>query len=273
MSDGRLGDRELEAALRDVGARLRYPPSADLLPAVRARIEAERAGGLWALLRSPRAALVPALATLALLLAVTLAFQPVAATAAEALGLGRLIIFRSAATPLPAPTRSAQTPAPQSAVLADARRVASVEEASREAGFAVLVPTALGVPDEVHVRSSSQGATVFLVYVPRPDIPAAKQTGIGVLVTQVAGAVETAFLGKVLPPGSRVEELTVNGRRGVWIEGAPHQMFFRAANGQVVADTLRLAGNVLAWDQGSVFIRLEADLPKDRALAIGSSMR
>lgn len=273
MSDERIGDRELEAALRDVGARLRYPPSADLVPAVRARIGTERAGGLWALLRAPRVAFVPALATLALLLAATLAFQPIAATAAEALGLGRLIIFRSAATPSPAPTRSAQTPAPQSAVLADARRVASVEEASREAGFAVLVPAALGVPDEVHVRSSSQGATVFLVYAPRSDIPAAKQTGIGVLVTQAPGTLEKPLLGKVLTRNSRLEEVTVNGRPGVWIEGAPHQMFFRGASGEFVTDTLRLAGNVLAWDQGGVFVRLEADLVRDRALAVASSMR
>lgn len=272
MTEGAIADRELEAALRDVGARLAYPPAADLLPAVRARIAQQRAGGSWWLLRSPRTAFVPALATLALLLAAAVAFQPIAATAAEALGLGRLVIFRSAATPSPTPSRSPDAPA-QRSILADARRVAGVDEASREAGFTVLVPAALGRPDEVHVRGSGPGATVFLVYAPRPDLPASKQTGIGALITQAAGAVETAFLGKVVPPGSRVEEVTVNGGRGVWIEGAPHQMFFRAPSGDVVADTLRLAGNVLAWDQGRVFVRLEADLPKERALEIASSVR
>lgn len=268
MSDGRLGDRELEAALRDVGARLRYPPSADLLPAVRARIEADRSSGVWALLRSPRAAFAPALATLALLLAVALAFQPAGASALEAIGIGRLTIFRGTVpTATPASTRAPGT------LLPDAVRVASVEEASRQVGFAVLVPADLGVPDEVHVARALNGGTVFLVYAPRPGIPAAKQTGVGVLVTQVRGAFELPLLGKVLPAGSRAEELTVNGGRGAWIEGAPHQIFFRTAGGQVLTDTLRLAGNVLVWEQGATFMRVEADLPRERVVRIASSMR
>lgn len=263
MTDGRLSDRELEAALRDVGAHLSYPATADLLPAVRARIEEQRGGGFWSIFRSPRAAFVPALATVALLVLLTLAFQPLGANALEALGIGRLAIFRAAETPPPT----------AGSVLADAQRVANVEEASRQAGFTVLVPAELGRPDEVYVRQSPQGATAFLVYGPRPGIAPSRQTGIGVLITQAAGTFEAPLLGKVLPPGSRADEVTVNGRRGVWIEGAPHQMFFRAPNGEVVIDTLRLAGNVLAWDQGAVFIRLEADITKDQAIRIASSVR
>lgn len=264
MSDGRLDDRELEAALRDVGARLRYPPTADLLPAVRARIEAERRQPGWL----PRMSLVPALATAALLLVATLAFQPVGASALEAIGIGRLTIFRGASPP---PTPVA-TPGPGT-ILPGGVRVASVDEAARQAGFAVLVPVALGQPDEVYVVHGRHGPAVFLVYAPRADLPAAKQTGIGALVMQAAGRFEPAFLGKVLPPGARAEEVTVNGRRGVWVDGAPHEMFFVAPNGEVVFDTLRLAGNVLVWDQGGLFVRLEADLTKERALRIASSMR
>jgi hypothetical protein len=263
-----MTDRELEAALRDVGAHLAYPRGADLLPAVRARIGEERRGAPWALLRWPRAAFLPALATVALLLVATLAFQPIGASALEAIGIGRLTIFRGAG-PAPSPTA---TPA-RASVLPDAVKVTSVEEASRQAGFAVLVPAELGRPDEVYVAPGLNGGTVFLVYAPRPGIPAAKQTGIGVLVTQVPGAFELALLGKVLPPGSRAEEVTVNGGRGAWIEGAPHQIFFRTASGQILTDTLRLAGNVLAWERGSVFVRIEADIPKDLALRIASSMR
>lgn len=268
MSEGRLTDRELEAALRDVGAHLAYPRTVDLLPAVRARIVEERAGGVWALLRSPRAAFLPALATVVLLLVATLAFQPVGANALEAIGIGRLTIFRGAPPP-PAPSA---TPG-RATLLPGAVKVASVEEASRQAGFRVLVPAELGRPDEVFVASGLNGGTVFLVYVPRQDIPAAKQTGIGVLVTQVAGAFELPLLGKALGPGARAEEVTVNGGRGAWIEGAPHQIFFRTASGQILTDTLRLAGNVLAWEQGPSFLRIEADLPKDRTLRIASSMR
>lgn len=263
MTERRFTDRELETALRDVGAHLTYPPRADMLPAVRARIT-ERREGFWSTFRSPRLAFVPALATVALLALATIALQPIGVTAAEALGLGRLAIFRAAETP---PASSGK------AVLPDAERVASVEEASRRAGFTVLVPAALGRPDEVYVGRSPQGPAVFLVYAPRPGIAPSKQSGIGVLITEAPGAFEAPLLGKVLPPGARSEQLTVNGGRGVWIEGAPHQIFFRAPSGEVVIDTLRLAGNVLAWDQGGAFVRLEADLPKDEALRIASSVR
>jgi hypothetical protein len=263
MRDRRLTDAELEGALRDLGAHLAYPRAADLVPAVRARIERGRGESFWALLWSPRAAFVPALATIVLLLAAALAFQPVAASAAEALGLRGLAIFRIFEPPAPASGK----------VLADALRVASVEEAARQAGFAVIVPSALGRPDDVYVRASSQGATVFLVYGARPGLTPSAQTGIALLVTEARGSFEVPLLGKVVGPGARVEQLSVNGGPGVWIEGAPHQIFFRAPDGQVVVDSLRLAGNVLAWDQGGLFIRLEADVPKDQALRIASSTR
>ncbi len=204
----RSTDGELESALRDLGAHLSYPATRDLLPAVRARIEQRRGESFWATFWSPRAAFVPALATLALLVLATLAFTPIGASAAEALGLRGLAIFRGAEAP----------PAVRGkAVLPDALKVASVDEASRQAGFAVLVPSEVGRPDEVYVRGSSQGTTVFLVYGARPGIAPAKETGIGMLVTEARGSFEAPLLGKVVGPGSRVEQLTVNGGRGVWI--------------------------------------------------------
>ena len=260
----RFGDRELEAALRDVGAHLAYPPVKDVLPAVRARIEPGGTGGFWQLLWSPRFALAPALATVALLLVAALAFQPIGATAAEILGLRGIVIFRSAETPPPAAGQ---------AILPDALPVASVAEASRQAGFAVVVPSGLGRPDAVYVRTSTQGATAFLVYGSRPGVPPSKVTGLSVLVTEARGSIDTALLGKVVGPGTRTEQLLVNGGAGVWIEGAPHQIFFRAPNGEVVVDSLRLAGNVLVWEQGGLLLRVEADVARGDALRIAASMR
>ncbi len=154
----RLTEGELEAALRDTGAHLAYPPTVDLVAAVRERIEA-RPSGLMQLLWSPRYALVPALATLVLLALATLAFTPIGAQAAEALGLRGLVIFRTAQTPppptptpRPSPSASASASVPPGGVLSDAHRVASVEAASREVGFTVLVPSALGPPDEVYAE-------------------------------------------------------------------------------------------------------------------------
>lgn len=274
QTDRGSSDIELERALRDLGAHLAYPPAVDLLPAVRARIE-HRGSGFAQLLWSPRFAVVPALATVVILLIATVAFQPVAATAAEALGLRGLVIFRTAQTPSPAtPRPSASASASPGGVLFDAHRVASVDDASREVGFRVLVPSALGPPDEVHVRVTGQDAQAFLVYQPRGGIPPSSQTGIGVLITEVRGSFEVQLLGKLLGPGSKAEELKVSGAPAVWIEGAPHQFFYRAPNGQFIQDTLRLSGNVLVYDEPSgLLVRIEADVGKDRALAIASSLR
>jgi hypothetical protein len=279
----RLTDAELEATLRDAGAHLAYPAAADLLPAVRARLE-QRRGGFAQLLWSPRYALVPAVVTLVILALATLAFTPIGAQAAEALGLRGLRIFQTAQTPPPLPPRpspsaSATASVPPGGVLFDAVRVASVDAASRQAGFTVIVPSALGSPDEVYTRVTSQDSQVFLVYRPRaataaaPALPESSQTGVGLLVTEVRGSFEIGLLGKLLGPGSRPEQLTVNGVPGVWIEGAPHQFFYRQPNGTFVQDTLRLAGNVLIWNSGDLLIRLEAEIPKDAALQIAGTMR
>lgn len=263
MTERRFSDAEIEAALRDVGAHIAYPPTADLLPAVRSRIEQRADVGFWDLVRSPRLSYVPALATVALLALAALAFQPVATTAAEALGLRGIAIFR--APEVPAVTGRT--------ILSDAKRMATVEGASTEVGFRVRVPAALGQPDEVYVRIADRVTQAFLVYGPRSGVPVSKESGVSVLVTEVRGALETQLLGKVIPAGGRVEELTVNGGRGVWIEGQPHQLFYRGPSGDILVDSIRLAGSVLLWEQDGLLLRIEAQVPKDQALRIAASMR
>lgn len=267
----RFSDRELEEALRDAGTRLAYPVAADLGPRIRARLAQRRGQSYWAALWSPRLAVVPALATAILLVLATLVFQPAGAQALE--GLRGLVIFRTAETPSPTvrPAASA-TPSPTGGgALIGTRVVASVDEASREVGFAVVVPAALGTPDEVRVSVSAQAAQAFLVYGPRPDLPASAQTGIGLLVTEVKGSFDQAFLGKLIGPGTKVDQLAIEGSSAVWIEGL-HQFFYRAPSGSVVTDTTRLSGNVLVWNKGDLLVRIEADIPRDRVVAIAASM-
>lgn len=271
--DPRLTDGELESTLREVAGSLAYPAERDLVPAVRRRIAAQRGPSFWSGLWSPRLAAVPALATIVLLILATLMLQPVGARALE--GIRGLVIFRTAATPTPTPRPSATatfpTPTPTGAGVSDSRRVASVEEASREVGFTVLVPAALGTPDEVRVSVTAQVAQAFLVYAPRAGIPASAQTGIGVLVTEVKGSFDFGLLGKLAGPQTKVEQLTVKGSGAVWIEGL-HQFFYRAANGTFINDTTRLSGNVLVWNKGDLLVRVEADLPRDDVVRIAASM-
>ncbi len=269
MTSGRLTDDELERALRDVGAHLAYPPAADLLPAVRARIEQRHAESFWSIFRSPRAAFVPALATVALLLLAALAFQPIGANALEALGLRGLVVFRGAEAP---------PPSVGAAILPDATRVASLDAASREVGFEVRAPTAAvgAPPDEIYVRRAEGQQQAILVYRTGASggfVPASKVPGVGMLIVETRGKVAQPLLGKLVPPGGRIEQLTVNGGPGLWIEGEAHQFFYLGPDGNILPDSVRLAGNVLAWEQGDLLMRIEAQVDRDVALKLAGAMR
>ncbi len=268
----RFSDRELEEALRDAGARLAYPATVDLVPRIRRRLVPRRGESYWATLWSPRLAVIPAAATVILLVLATLVFQPAGAQVLE--GLRGLVIFRTAETPAPTvrPPGPTATPTPTGGgALIGTRVVASVEDASREVGFTVLVPAALGAPDEVRIAVTTQAAQAFLVYAPRPDLPTSAQTGIGLLVTEAKGSFDLTLIGKLVGPGTRVDQLTVKGAPAVWIAGL-HQFFYRGPSGAFINDTVRLSGNVLVWNKGDLLVRIEADIPRDRVVEIATSM-
>ena len=79
-------------------------------------------------------------------------------------------------------------------------------------------------------------------------------------------------IGKLAGQATVVEKVTVGGEHGIWAEGAPHGLFYRAPNGDILQDSLRLAGNTLLWERGSLLLRLESNLMKAEALAIAESV-
>ena len=142
--------------------------------------------------------------------------------------------------------------------------------------WAIAVPSALGLPDEVYVQQPPDGppqGEVTLVYRPRPGIPAAPQTGVGVLITEARGAVATNFFGKMLGPNATLEEVTVGAHQGYWISGTPNVFFFIDANGDFRNETMRLAANTLILDDGGTVVRIEGDLTKAQALQIAASLQ
>lgn len=92
MSDsGRPSEREIERGLRDLGARIEYPPTPDVAPSVRRRLEEEGRRGsprrsLWRFVLSPRWS-VPAAALV--LLALALLTPTVRETLSEPFSLGQ----------------------------------------------------------------------------------------------------------------------------------------------------------------------------------------
>ncbi len=172
-------------------------------------------------------------------------------------------------------------PTPTSVPLPIAERLGLGEPLSLEAartrfGAPIARPDGLGEPDEIYLREPPAGGMVSLVYRPRPGLPAAGSTGVGLLLSQFRGGLAPEFLGKGLGPGSRVEQVAVAGGaagRALWIEGQPHLFFFRDRAGQVRDESVRLAGSVLLWERGDLTLRLEGALGRDDALRVAASVR
>ncbi len=276
MPELRMNDDQLAQALADVGLRVAWPATPDLRARVTSRIAAPRRLPWWRAFASPRYGFAPAIITIALALLAVLALSPEArATATDILRLRGVEIFRGP-VPTPSPTRSPGSLSPTPFPLGIGVQV-TLDEAKARAGFPVVVPSdpLLGTPDEVFLRTTSSGSTaVSFVYVARTGIPTSAQAGVAAIVTEFSGAsVDENFFGKVLDRTTTLEKVTVNGQPGFWIEGTPHFFFYNAGGGNIQQETLRLAGNTLIWTQGTLLLRLEAQVDRATALRIAGSMR
>ena len=256
----RVRDDELEATLFTLGRSLAYPRPSNTAAAVRARIAARpRALPWWR-----RYALAPALVTaLLLLLVVVFSLPGVRAAAQDFLHLRGIDIF-----PVPSVPSLTPRPSPSSSAFIPGDRVTLAEAQSR-VHFAIRQPAQLGAPDEIYVDAEER---VTLVYRDRPGIPISGATGVAALVVELPGTVDATFFGKGFGPGTTLEEVTVNGSPGYWLQGVPHFFFYRTSAGSILQDTLRLAGNTLIWTQGGVTYRVEADVTKATALQIAGSV-
>jgi hypothetical protein len=154
-------------------------------------------------------------------------------------------------------------------------RQSTLPQARAAVKWPLLVPTSLGQPDEVYVEpapDAPSGGEVTLVYAAQQGIPAAGETGVGVLITEARGAVNSQFFGKMLGPGTTIEPVTVAGSSGYWVSGAPHVVVFVDSTGAVRFETLRLATNSLLINVGGTVVRIEGNLSKAQALEIGASL-
>ena len=163
-----MPEHELEATLADLGERLAYPRPTRLGDAVRARLRDPRTRRWWHVLRSPRYAFMPLIATLTVLaLVVVLAVPDARAAASEFLRLRGIDIFRAPAVATPAGTA-----VPRATF---AGSLTTLDEARRRADFTVRAPTdpRLGAPDEVYRGLSPTGLrdVITLVYTGRAGIP------------------------------------------------------------------------------------------------------
>ena len=248
---------ELERDLFDLGRRLEFPETPRVSARVAARLTRPARPMLGRRLRIAPSAVAAAVVFVAAVSAILLASPAAREAVADFLGVSGIEI------------QYGGDDRPEIARDLDLGRPVSLAEARDEVSFPILVPTELGPPDEVYVGRPVPDS-VSLVYGTGPDLPEAKQIGVGALLTEFKATIESGLLKKMTTEGATVRPADI-GDEGYWIEGA-HELLYVDVDGVIVADSARLAANALVWEEDGVTYRLESKLSLERALAIGRSL-
>lgn len=150
----------------------------------------------------------------------------------------------------------------------------TLDRARAELGFEPLVPRAAGRPERVFVDTRVPGGELALAYSPGPGLPEAGSTGLGLLVGEFRGDLAPEYLGKIAPGATEIARLRVDGGRAIWIEGAPHLVFYRPpdSDSDFAETRLRLADNALLLERGNLLVRLEGAFSRERALELAQSL-
>jgi len=127
-----------------------------------------------------------------------------------------------------------------------------------------------GSPDAVYLSDSGQ---VTMAWAGTPKLPAAGDSGIGLLLTQYEASSSREFAEKSIGPETGAQRLMVEGQTAVWIEGAAHTFTLLDVEGDPIEETTRLAANVLLWQARGVNHRLETTTELQGALAVVGRLR
>ena len=112
-----------------------------------------------------------------------------------------------------------------------------------------------------------------IVYAAVKGIPVSPQAGVSAIVVEFKGTIETQIMAKAIGPGTTLDAVPLGGGVAYYLAGQPHQFFFRDPQGNLQPETLRLAGNTLLWEEAGYTYRLEAQVSRDEAVRIASSLR
>ncbi|MGF1617951.1 MAG: hypothetical protein ACFCU2_09140 [Acidimicrobiia bacterium] len=244
-------ESRLETILASLGDSIDWPkPSPHLSTQVLARMESDQptsaSRGFW------RRRAIAAVAVL--LVSLVFVFSPTARqAAADWLGAAGIRIGITSEQP---PTTGADL---------DLGELIPLDEAGESVDFQLRIPGGddLGVPDAVYLADNGQ---LTMVWAGTPSLPAAGNTGIGLLLTQSPSGGQIAE--KSIGPDTSVQRLSVEGQPALWVEGATHTFTLLDRDGNPIEETTRLAANVLLWEAYGVNHRLETTGDLQNSLAI-----
>jgi hypothetical protein len=256
-------EEQIGAALAQLRPAVAYPPTPALADRVRRHLAPEARPS-----RGPsRFRVWSAVAALLLATVLVVLIWPEARDAvAQHLGLRGV---RITYVPEVAPSPPAPDPRLRLGTALD------LDSARARVPFPILVPTLeeLGPPGEVYVNPAVPGGEVSLLYAPRPGLPEAPGTGLGLLISQAPGHGVSPVYEKGAGPDTRLRSVRVGSQPGFWIDGAPHRFGYFGPDGGGLVGEARLAANVLVWEQDGVTVRIEGALSLEAAQRIAASLR
>jgi hypothetical protein len=258
---------KLATLLAEVAPEVEFPPTPQLSPAVRRRIESgplpvgrihlpRTRAPVWRLLATAACVLI-------VVLGVTLTLSATARRAvADLLGIvGIHITFDEDAG-------AGLDPEPD---LRLGERV-DLATARDRAGFSVAVPgrdVTKGLGRAVYY-DPAVGSTgmVSLVYPPAAD----RLAELDLLVTQFRAAVDQAYLKKLSVTEGGVVYTSVGPEPAFWV-GHRHLLYYVTGEIEPVEESARLAGKVLLWEEGGVTYRVEGAPSLRAALRVAHGLR
>ncbi|GAB1823005.1 hypothetical protein [Herbidospora sp. RD11066] len=232
-------DDAFEAELRALGESLHVPPPPG-------DMEARVLAALQEPVRKPRFTTKRLVAVVAAFLVVLVAATPQGrAAVVEVLRFAGVEIEVGNREPLPSASPGEPLPSETSAALAEARRMVA---------FPLVVPAALGEPDQVRVADGGQVVSMYWD---------------GIRLDQYDGTLREVWhkqLGEPFP-----QSTMIGATSAVWIPQQHGIEYLPAGGGNPVS--LRLAGPTLIWQIGRVGLRLEGVPTLPEAIRIASSVR
>lgn len=142
--------------------------------------------------------------------------------------------------------------------------------ASERAGFHVSIPAAVAAEPALYLdRSIGERGMVSVVY-PRG---AETLADVDLLVSQFVASIPEEYVKKLLSMGSDITYTDADGAPAFWISGEPHFFYYEERNGEVRRERVRLAGDVLIWEERGVTYRVEGARSLEDARRIAASLR
>ena len=256
-------DLDLQARLHDAAAAVVWPPAPDVRARVLARIASVSPGdgSITAPEPARRAGARPAVRLVRVLL-LAAALVLVGAGVAAALGYrlpGFDLVFGE--------------PPPSVGAGLDLGSPLSLRDALAVDRPRVLAPGDLREPDGAWVLGNGSKRIVTLGWRADAGRPALAGSDLALTVMAVPGDVNEDVIRKVVGEGTTIDAVTVNGDRGWWIAGAPHEIMILRPDGTAGVLRSALAGDSLVFARDGTLYRLESALGRDATLGIAASMR